>query len=453
MAILAALLAFGSKFAGKILTTALGWAATLLFGRVPADRQILVLGITFGSVIWITLLLGVLFPEIGTFLLLLVPPQGFVPENVIRLAMLIAALIVPAIVGALTLKLRDESAGSARGIVVGVLRGYPVTALLAVLLVFLAGLAVWRKGTSLRRGWTDAHVPIVVASGAYDQVADDLDKAVTAAGLEVEPRAAPASMSTPARWLAKAAGRGPSDLVPERLVQLDGADLDILIYPMDLLISGKPLLVNRARAAMASRMTTTAAHLTISAEAQAIEDRVARLGRRPAGDADARPRYDDAAERALASIDEKLATAEIPYEEWEVLYRQRLQVERDLRAGAMAEESVVGADAVPGAAGAVTSLDAVRRLLRTGAGALVDVAADERTVKALDRVSGTDWRWAARAASVAAAAARVVVGDQSQPPDVGRGEPLATQPVDEAPTTTPPDAADAGVSRVSAPRS
>ena len=39
MAILAALFAFGSRFVGKILTTALGWASTLLFGRVPARRR------------------------------------------------------------------------------------------------------------------------------------------------------------------------------------------------------------------------------------------------------------------------------------------------------------------------------------------------------------------------------------------------------------------------------
>ena len=58
MAILAALFAFGSRFVGKILTTALGWASTLLFGRVPASRQYLLLGITFGSVIWIVLLAG-----------------------------------------------------------------------------------------------------------------------------------------------------------------------------------------------------------------------------------------------------------------------------------------------------------------------------------------------------------------------------------------------------------
>ena len=92
MAILAALLAFGSKYAGKVVTTALGWASTLLFGRVPASRQILLTGITFGSVIWIVLLAGVLFPGLGTFLLLLVPPQGFIPEWVIRLVMLIGAV-------------------------------------------------------------------------------------------------------------------------------------------------------------------------------------------------------------------------------------------------------------------------------------------------------------------------------------------------------------------------
>ena len=308
MAILAALLTFGSRFAGKILTTALGWAATLLFGRVPADRQILLLGITFGSVIWLVLVVGIAVPEVGAFLLVLVPAQDFIPEQVIRLAMLAGAAIVPAIVGGLTLALRREQRRDARAIAEAVLRGYPLTILLAVLLVFLAGLALWRKATSVARGWTDAHVPIVVTGGAYDQVAADLDAAVTAAGLDVEPKAAPASMSAPARWLAAVAGRGSSDLVPERLVQLDGEDLDILIYPMDLLISGKPALVNRARAAMASRLTTTAAHLTTSAEAQAIEDRLLAMSKRPAGDdgdPDDGARYDDAAAASFADIDRR----------------------------------------------------------------------------------------------------------------------------------------------------
>ena len=76
MAILAALIALGSRFATKILTTALGWATTLLFGRVPASRQIALLAITFGSVIWAVLVVGVIVPDVGTFLLLLRPIAG-----------------------------------------------------------------------------------------------------------------------------------------------------------------------------------------------------------------------------------------------------------------------------------------------------------------------------------------------------------------------------------------
>jgi hypothetical protein len=359
MAILAALFALGSRFAGKVLTTALGWASTLLFGRVPADRQPLLLGITFGSVIWLVLVAGVVFPDIGAFLLVLIPPQEFVPEWAIRLAMLIGALIVPALVGVLVVLLRPAAERTPRTIVEGIARGYPLTVLLAVLLVFLAGLAIWRRGTSVVRGWTDAHVPIVVMDGAYDKVARDLDAAVTAAGLEVESRPAPSVMSAPARWLARVAGRGSAGLVPDRMVQLHGPELDILIYPMDLLVSGKPRPVARARAAMASRLTTTAAHMTISAEAQHLEDRLGRL-LRPSG-GDARPRFDERAQAMLASIDEELTTVDIPYEEWEVLYRQRLQVERDLRAGAMADETVLGADAVPEDDGATAALGKVGR--------------------------------------------------------------------------------------------
>ena len=41
------------------------------------------------------LLVGVLIPDVGAFLLLFVPEQDIVPEDVIRLIMLVGALIVP----------------------------------------------------------------------------------------------------------------------------------------------------------------------------------------------------------------------------------------------------------------------------------------------------------------------------------------------------------------------
>jgi hypothetical protein len=362
VAILAALAAFGSRFATKVLTTALGWASTLLFGRVPASRQFLLLGVAFGSVIWMVLVAGIAFPDVGAFLLLLLPRQEFVSESVIRLVMLGGALVVPALVGALTYRLTTPTEGSIGELTTAVLRGYPLTVLLAVLLVFLALLAIWRKATSLARRWTESHVPLVVNPGAYDRVASDLDRAVSDAGLDVTPRAAPAAMSRPAKWLARVGGSGSGALVPDQMIQLHGPGLDILIYPMDLLISGKPQLVARARAAMASRLTTSAAHLTVSAEAQAIEDRLTILGR--SFGVTTPPQFDAPAAAAFAEIDHLLSTIVIPYEEWEVLYRQRLQVERDLRRQAMAVDGASSQQARGEQPEEMGILDSVRDIIR-----------------------------------------------------------------------------------------
>ena len=258
-------------------------------------------------------------------------------------------------------------------------------------------------------------------------------------------------MSRPARWLAAVAGTGSAALVPDRMIQLHGQGLDILIYPMDLLISGTSVNVARARAAMASRLTTSAAHLTVSAEAQAIEDRLMALARPPTIGPDRRPRFDDAAAAAFEAIDGVLATIQIPYDEWEVLYRQRLQVERDLRAGAMAEDAVLGAEGAASVEGVRAGLSTLGRIARTGAGVAVDVATDERTGQVLDRIAGPQWRWAIRAASVAAIAAREALRapgprdpDDSIVGERNAGEPSrfpADLPANDGRDTDGPDAA------------
>jgi hypothetical protein len=383
MAILAALVAFGSKYAGKVLTTALGWASTLLFGRVPASRQIALAAITFGSVIWMVLVAGVVYPDLGTFLLLFIPSQDFVSESVIRLAMLIGALVAPAVIGAMTLTLTPGATRS--GIPAAVVRGYPLTLVLSFLLVFLAGLAIWRKAHSLARRWTDAHVPFIVKPGAYDQVADDLHRAILDAGIDVRPRPAPRVMSTPARWLAAVADRRGSGLVPERMILLQGPGLEILIYPMDLLLSGKPELVMRARAATASRLTTAAAHLTVSAEAEAIEDRLTDLARRSG------VTFSGEVAEEFAAIDRQLATIRIPYEEWEVLYRQRLQVERDIRARAIIDAERSGASE-PSPGTAPTAY--LGQLLMDSSQAVVNAASDKESMAALGRLKAP-WPWRA----------------------------------------------------------
>ena len=418
MAILAALIALGSRFATKILTTALGWATTLLFGRVPASRQIALLAITFGSVIWAVLVIGVIVPDVGTFLLLLVPSQDIVPEMVIRAAMLIGALVVPGVVGFLILWLSPAADRRGRAAIASVLRGYPVTALLAALLVFLAGLAIYRKAWSLARRWTDAHVPLVVEPGHYEDVARDLDDALSAAGLDVTPRPAPSVMSRPAQWLARVAGRESAALVPDHMVQLHGPDLDVLVYPMDLLISGTSSNVMRARAAMASRLTTSAAHLTVSAEAQGLEDRLTRLARGAPPEASRpstiRPRSSWPRSTTSSRRSRSRTT------NGRSLYRQRLQVERDLRARAMARQATT-----------IPVVEPVQRALRQGAEAVVDAATDDATIATLDRIAGPVWTTGIRLAAAAIATALRSRRDANDRP-----APRTSEPADAG--TSPP---------------
>ena len=144
-------------------------------------------------------------------------------EEVIRLLMLVGAIVVPAVVGAVTLALAPGDERSARGRRRPSLRGYPLTIVLAVLLVFLAVLAIWRKASSLARRWTDAHVPDRGQAGRLRPGRRRPRSGPVRRRLRPRsPRTRPAAMSKPAKWLAAIAGRTSSALVPDRMLQLRG---------------------------------------------------------------------------------------------------------------------------------------------------------------------------------------------------------------------------------------
>src|SRR5664280_304197 len=328
MAILATLFAAIGRQAGRVLTTALGWASTLLFGRVPRQKQLLLSLITLGSLAWVVMLLGIILPSVGTFLLTALPLPGFIDQNWVRLAMLIAALATPLLVGLGGLFVVDTgSRPSGLEAARQVLRGYPIAFLLAI----VGGV---RKGRTLARRWTNAHIPIVVHAAGYATMVDDLEIALRESGLTVQRRPAAAILAVPARLVGRVAGGGVQALVPDKLTTLYSTVLEVELYPSDIAISGQKVAVARARAAIASRLTATAAYLTTSKEAQAVEDRLDRIIQtRKMMDSEGLPGRSDALRQALRALDATLATLDVDYAEWEVLYRMRLQIERDLLVG------------------------------------------------------------------------------------------------------------------------
>jgi hypothetical protein len=320
MAIIGSVFAMLGRFMGRLLNSALGWATILLFGKVEGKRQTFLLVMALGSLVWVVTLAGVIFPDFATFVLTFVPVPDFVDDTWIRIAMLAAALAIPLLIGigavVVTEKDRRPKGG---GVISAVLRGYPFTLVLAVTIVFLAVISLVRKVRSLAKRWEDAHVAVVVKPGGYDRVVGDLESVLDDAGLDVRREAAPRVLSVPPRLLDKVAGKALGALVPDRLMVLKGDKLDILVYPSDIAIAGSKDRLARARAAIASKLTASPAYMTTSAEAEKIEDRIRALLRDPS-----------TAERRLADIDRELAQLAIPFDEWETIYRERLQVERDL---------------------------------------------------------------------------------------------------------------------------
>ena len=381
MAIFASLFGVLGRFLGRILNMALGWATTLLFGRVPQSKQYLVLGISLGSILTVVFVVGMLVPDVGTLLIAAVPRPDFIREEWIRLAMLAAALALPPLIGLAGYFLLDaDERPRGKAFVVQLLRGYPYAFVLAATIVFMGVVALVRKARSVMKRWSDAHIPVVVKPGGYTKVARDLEEALDRARLGMDRRRAPRVLEVPSRLLATVAGPGVKRLVPDELVLLASDELEVLIYPSDIYVAGTGARMARARAAISSRLTFTAAYLTTGRESQAIEERLERvwsaahgqpttsgkdiptpdspgeleetaargeLHEAPSpsaggadgpqagdGTAPSPPRLSvpelDRLESDLREIDADLALLEVPYEDWEVLCRLRLEVERDV---------------------------------------------------------------------------------------------------------------------------
>jgi hypothetical protein len=342
VAIIGSVFAVVGRFAGKLLNAVLGWATVLLFGKVPDSKQWILLMIALGSIVWVILIVGVVIPQVATVTLAFVPIPSFVDQNWVRVGMFIGALVLPLAIGvAAVMVVRKEDRPKGAGLVVAIARGYPFAFVLSVTMVVLAGVALFRKIRSLSKRWTDAHVPVIVKPGGYDQVLEELEDVLDAAGLSLDRKPAPRILSLPPRILNRVAGRSLAHLVPDRLMLLASPSVEVLVYPSDVAISGKEDELARARAAIADRLTHAPAYLTMSEEAEKVEDR---LGAVAASDAPLAERLGK-----LKEIDSTLAALTVPFDEWETLYRERLQIERDILASALGTES--GPPGVPGASG------------------------------------------------------------------------------------------------------
>jgi MFS family permease len=323
MTTLVSLIGIVGRAIGGVLTSSLGWASSLLYGRVPADHRKYVDIVMGSSLIWGILVLVTLLPGVGSFLLATTPFVNSIGLAVLRSVILVGLVFLPAVVGlAGCFVPSDENRPAGLAILGTILRGYPLAILLVSSALFLPAVGIARKIGNTRRGWSDAHIAIVVKPRAYERLVADVVATLAEHGIETSTREAPGILLLPGRLLALLAGKHVDGLVPDHLSELRGDKIDVTIYPSDIAISGADKERLRTRAMLMTGLVTAAAHATTHAESQKVEDRIEELAR----SAPPAARRDE----ELAALDATLAELDIPTEDWDILLRLRLQGERDL---------------------------------------------------------------------------------------------------------------------------
>jgi hypothetical protein len=236
--------------------------------------------------------------------------------------MLVAVVVLPGLVGWLSTRLVDPAQRPST--LRAAARGYPYTVGLALTLVVMTVFAPVMKVRDLARRWTTEHVPVVIPPERYPAVVDEVRRALAAGGVGTTPRRATWMLRAPTALLTWFAGRSLGGNVS--LQCLVGDKSQVLLHPSDLVISGREADAAHARAVLGERLTVTHAYLTWTKEANEAEDEI----RRAWGDLRARHAH-EAADR-LSRLETRLRELTVPYEEWEVLFRQLLLAQRELLA-------------------------------------------------------------------------------------------------------------------------
>ena len=343
MAVVQALLALVSRSLGRILSALFGWAVVALFGHTSAQEKIWLSLLVGAAAAWPILILGIAFPRIATAVLAFVPVPAAVPDWAIRLVWIILAVSVPFGLG-MAVATRSRGPGApvpgtppaaptsplAESKFTRLLRGIPITLAVAAsfFIVFITVPA--QRIMSIVRRRVDVHVPLVTDARAYGVVADKIEQTLDRQRLPVDAAEPPWWLTAPSRILLRLGGPSFRDYVPERLAYFRGSRLDVVLYPNGLLLRGPKQDTAWAHGVVVEALSDAPAYQTFDPGAQDIERQIRSIWRVFRENPSAHE-GSGWLEARLQEIGRDIRELPVPYDEWQIVYRQALQLGRALR--------------------------------------------------------------------------------------------------------------------------
>ncbi|HLK91766.1 MAG TPA: hypothetical protein VKZ18_17880 [Polyangia bacterium] len=302
------------------------WAVEALFGRTTARQRTLFTALIALAIAWPVLLFGIVRPKLAVQVLALVPLPDVVPDWTVRVLWVALTFLLPLGMGTAVV-LKAPRAPRGGPLVRRVLRGFPITVGLTVSfgIIFLS-VPVMRLAAFVRRQRA-LDVPLVMDAAAYGQVAGEVCRVLNRQGFAFCPAEPGWWVSVPIRLLMRLGGPALRSHVPAHLEHFETAGLAMTLYPSGLLLRGDPERLAWAHALIAESVVHTEGLQTIEPKAQALERRLRPLWRRHDADP-AAARHDPTLLRELDRATRDLKALQVRWDDWQVLYRQLLQLER-----------------------------------------------------------------------------------------------------------------------------
>ena len=302
------------------------WAVEALFGRTTARQRMLFTALIGLAIAWPVLLFGILRPKLAVQVFAFIPLPDVVPDWTVRAVWIGLTFLIPLGMG-LAVTLKTPRAARSGPLLLGMLRGFPITVGLTVSfgIIFLS-VPVLRIA-ALARKQRALDVPLVMDAQAYREVAGQVCGVLNRQGFSFCPAEPGWWVSIPIRVLMRLGGSVLESHVPAHLEHFESAGLAMSLYPSGLLLRGAPDRLAWAHALIAESVVHTEGLQTMEPKAQALERRLRPLWRRydvdPAG-----ARNDQVLLRELDRATRDLKALQVGWDDWQVLYRQVLQLAR-----------------------------------------------------------------------------------------------------------------------------
>lgn len=328
---------------GRILNAIFGWGVRALFGPNTAREQTFLSVVVGAAVAWSVVLVGAVAPNILGLLIAPGPTSRGIAPWTIRIVLGGAALLIP-----LTIGISVAAPRSARreAPILTLLRGFPITVgLSAAFLIMFVSVPLIRFGAFLR-GRRSADMLLVTNDAAYHDVAGAIFEVLNHHGLALRRVAPRWSVAASLRLLTWLGGDTFRSYLPRRLEHFVSSDLELSLYPNGLRLCGEANRLTLAHGLIAETVTHTEGLQTSDPTAQDLERRLRRLWRTY----DETPAQIVGSENLLQTLEQvtrELGALKVDLVDWQVLYRQILQVGRaihgqrqlmDIEASMMASE-------------------------------------------------------------------------------------------------------------------